>query len=291
MNKIKNSYTLAKISFGVLRSEKRILLAQVVFLSTLLTIIGILGYIFYNPGQFEKAVAGNFEFSDLSYLPIILAVIFIMALAYFLLDAVIAKLALAKIRKEEVATGEIIGLVTSKFRPIFEFTLLSSTIGGILRFADDYLPPYLNFGTYIASGAWNLASAFAIVNIVDGKVTTGIGATKKSVQDFTNAFGENIVVRVSVGIIMLLISLLWMLGGAIVTILLFSNDLTQASGVTALATIFGLIFILLINTAMESILKVMLYEYVTNGKETDVMEKNLFQQMINAKKARQVFSS
>ena len=169
---------------------------------------------------------------------------------------------------------------------------LAATLGAFLRFLEERLPWAGLLATRFVQGAWNLATVFAVVNIVDGQAKTGVEAAKKSVQQLTTAFGENITVRVGIGAISGIFVLLWLVVviiGLPVLLTIYLENLLIAGSV-AFVGVIVLLMALFFISVLESVLSVMLYEYTLHGNETAVIEKELFKQMISTKKARSVFS-
>jgi hypothetical protein len=295
MKALKTSYQLAQMSLSVIRQDLRIIGVHMVGTLILATGLSLIGYALYASGYFQ----GITMIDDETFVGIVtpastaalLAASIIGAFVYYFTEAYISSLVLSAIRGERIRLSTAAGKVHKNIIALIQFILLSTTVGVVLRALEEHLPWAGKLATYVALGAWNLGTIFAVTNIVDGNAKTGIEATRKSASLLMNSFGENIAVRISVGSIVSLVFFLW-------AILIFAG--TTAFVVYSVGALFvysilgigfvGLVGILFLGAALDSVITVMLYEYVQTGKETSTMNKELFKHMITPKKARAVFT-
>ncbi len=295
MKALKTSYQLAQMSLTVIRQDLRIIGVHMFGTIILAAGLSLIGYALYASGYFQ----GITMIDDETFVGIVtpastaalLGASLIGAFVYYFTEAYISSLVLSAIRGERIRLSTAVGKVHKNVKALIQFILLSTTVGVVLRALEEHLPWAGKLATYIALGAWNLGTIFAVTNIVDGNAKTGIEATRKSASLLMNSFGENIAVRIGVGSIVSLVFFLW-------AILIFAG--TTAFVVYSVGTLFvygilgvgfvGLVGILFLGAALDSVITVMLYEYVQTGKETSTMNKELFKHMITPKKARAVFT-
>lgn len=293
MKGLKDSYSLARASLSVIGKDKRIITAQIFGMICLVLITAVVGASLYVLGYFERVEISDLSFTELVTLHSVVAFIvwyFASLCVYYITEAYISACALQVVRKE----GAVVD--TPRIReylvPLLQFALISGTVGIFIRALEDKFPWFGSLSTYLALGAWNLATVFAVVAIVDKQANTGIEATKKSVSILSQSFGENIIVRVSVGVVLTLGILLWLLVFVAVIPLLavvLLGNLALAGWLAGIGVI-GLILLLFMSTVFDSVLTVMLYEYTRTGKEVAALDKELFRKMITSKKASAVFS-
>ena len=300
MKSLKSSVALARMSLSIVLRDMqilfRVLLVQVLSMLLLAVTVGVVGYGLYVSGYF-KAVDFQAEnpFLNLDTVRTVAALLCVYVIGMFVhyfSQAYISSFALAAIRNTKTSFREVHRQVFRNLNGLVQFTLMSATLGAFLRFLEDRLPWAGLLATRLVQGAWNLATVFAVVNIVDGQAKTGVEAAKKSVQQLTTAFGENVAVRVGLGAISGIFVLLWffvVIIGLPVLLSIYLQNLLIAGSV-AFVGVVVLIMVLFFISVLESVLSVMLYEYTLHGNETASIEKELFKQMITTKKARTVFS-
>jgi Family of unknown function (DUF6159) len=300
MKSLKSSTALARMSLSIVLRDMqilfRVLLVQAMSMLVLLVTVGVVGYGLYVSGYFSAVdFQAENPFQNLDKVQTVVALLGIYVVGVFVHNfskAYISTFALAAIRNTKTSFSAAHRHVSQNLRGLLQFILMSATLGVFLRALEDRLPWAGVLATRIVQGAWNLATVFAVVNIVDGQAKTGVEAAKKSVQQLTTAFGENITVRVGLGALSGIFVFLWLLVVVVGLPLLLTIYLQNLliAGSVAFAGVVVLVIVLFFISVLESILNVMLYEYTLHGNETITIEKELFKQMISTKKARSVFS-
>ncbi len=300
MKSIQSSVALTHMSLSIVLRDTKILLrflfVQAISMIVLLLAVGVVGYGLYALGYFKTIdFQAEDPFLNLDRTLTVAALLGMYVVGVFVHNfskAYISTFALAAIRNTKTSFSEVHRHVLQNVKGLSQFILMSATLGVFLRLLEDRLPWVGRIATYVVQGAWNLATVFAVVNIVDGQAKTGVEATKKSVQQLTAAFGENITVRIGLGVITGIFFITWLIVvviGLPILLIVYLGNLLIGGGV-ALVGVIMLVIALFIISVLESVLNVMLYEYTRNGNETIAMEKELFKQMISTKKARSVFS-
>ncbi len=296
MKALRNSLQLIKMSVSVMKQDMRILVIQLLSLVSLMTLTIAVGYTLFISGYFESI---DFEAEDpLANVNAVhtltaFAVLYLTSMfIYYFSQAYISSLVLGIIRNKKISIAETTTHVKNNVAGLTQFTLLSSTVGVVLSALEDRLPWAGALAARIAHGSWNLATAFAVVSIVDGQAKTGIEATKKSVSLLISAFGENIVVRIGlgaiVGITVLVILGVFVLILPLVAVIYVDNILVAGS--IAGFGILSLFLTLFLVSVLNSVITVMLYEYTIHGNDTSTIDKELFKQMVTPKKILGVFS-
>lgn len=293
MQALRNSYLLTKMSLSVIRNDKRIFFIQLISLLGLATLYVGVGYLVYSSAAVQEYIHNeNATELQLPYqtFGLFIAAYIVSMFFYYFSEAYISSLVLAAVRNQTVSLGQAISRVHRNARALVGFTLLSSTVGIVLKALEDRLPWAGKLATYVAQGAWNLATVFAVVTIVDDQAHTGVEATKRSVAILKNSFGENIVVRIGVGSIVGLTMLAWLAVAAIASIFAVSAGFVGVAAVVAGIGLAGLLALLFMTAALSSVLTVMLYEYTLHGNDASDMNKELFKSMITQKKAYSIFN-
>jgi len=295
MKKLKDSYALARASLFVIRQDMRIVLAQLFGFISLVLTTAVVGYGLYLTGYLDTVEITDDSVSGMvTVSSVIAAIIWYLACLciYHITEAYISQRALSVVRRGAPSESSSTNVpMREQIVPLVQFAVISGTVGILIKTFEDQFSWFRSLAAYLAQGAWNLATVFAIVMIVDGQARTGIEATKKSVGLLSRSFGESIAVRISIGSVLTLFVFLWLLVFVAVLPILAIIVLESivVAGWAAGIGLGGLVFVLFLSTVFDSVLTVMLYEYVRTGKETAALDKALFQQMITPKKAALVF--
>lgn len=292
MQKIKNSYQLAKLSLSIISNDSRLVWVQVMGLIVSLTFAVFFYYALYRAGYLEEYFVEESTNSPM-LISLILAVFYLTLITiYHLTEAMSIHLTLGQVRNERKTISSALDSIKNNIVGILQFSGISATVGVVLNTLEDRLPWFGAIAAAITQGAWNIATPFAIPHLIEGDATGGIDATRKSVSTFKNAFGENMLVRGGVGAFMTLVILLW------IAVFILCLPILATIYLNGLAVIFslgfgalGLVAIILGYATMNSVLTALLYEFAKNGKSLTTIDKEVFKSMLTPKKARSVFSN
>lgn len=292
MQKIKNSYQLAKLGFSIINNDLRLILVQIFSAIALLSVIVVFGYYFYQSGLLTPLL--NEETTTLP-LPLIIgliAVYLVSTIIYHLTEAVSIHLSLGQIRNDKKSLSSALSAVFGSLGGLLQFSFISATVGVVLKTLEEKLSWFGSLASHLTHGAWNIATPFAIPHLIEGEAKSGIDATRMSVKTFTTAFGENLLVRGGAGAFMGLAIVLWMI--------IFVMTLPIVAGIfvsdIAMVATFGfgfigLIVLALISATIGSVLTALLYQYAKDGNSPSNIDKEVFKSMLTPKKARSVFSN
>jgi hypothetical protein len=156
------------------------------------------------------------------------------------------------------------------FGRIFEWALLSATVGVLLRVIEDRLNWVASLIAAIAGVAWSLASTFVVPVLVYEDVGP-IEALKRSAQAFRRTWGETVIANLGLGLaftfLYLPIPLVLVGAGVAVTHLRHAGPAAIGFfvGLMLLCLIYGLILAILQNT-LQSIFLTACYQYATTGQ-------------------------
>lgn len=179
-----------------------------------------------------------------------------------------------------------------RFGSIAAFSLLSSTIGFILRLIEDRVPLAGKIVSWIFHATWSIASMFAVPVIVLGNKAIGpVAATKQSVNIVKKVWGESVVSQLGLGLIQMVYVLGWAASfAALMALLVLANTGMTVTVVLVVIFAIGLLAIGVIFSALSAIAKAAVYYYATTGKAPETFNKQLLQEAMTVKKARKIFA-
>ncbi|GIU69456.1 MAG: hypothetical protein KatS3mg002_0692 [Candidatus Woesearchaeota archaeon] len=264
MNAFQRSWEITKLSFDVIKKDKELILFPI--LGGIFSILFLLAMIF----PFFINILMPESVFGISLL--IMAFIIYFGLVFIATFFNVCAVYTIKTRFEgkNATFWDSIKFSISKIGLIFAWSIISATIGVILRILQDIAERMGDIGELIMKMmlsviglAWSLVSAF----VIPGMIYKNIGpitALKDSVQVFKKTWGESLIRYYGLGIIQFLM----ILTGMIITIIL--SLLTLSIPIISLIIILiGVLYIILIiaffNVA-NSVFNTALYVYATTGK-------------------------
>jgi len=260
MGRLGRGWELAKMSLGVIKKDKEILIFPFLSLVCMgIVVTGFIGGTFLAMGNLDSLVTGDF-YSLTS--PTGIAAV---ASAYFLLYFItvyfnVAVIGCAMIRFEggDPRVGDGFRISNRNLRSILKWTLIAATVGMILRVIEKKFKGIGGIIAGIAGMAWSVATFFAVPVFIYEK-TSLRGAIARSARILKQTWGEMIAGGLGLGVIFLLLGL-----AGIVPLIL---------GIVIGAPLIGFIIaisywlvLVCIGSAADSALKVALYRYATTGK-------------------------
>lgn len=266
MGRFDRSMLLLKSAWSVLKENKKLMLLPAISFLVSIIVLGsyLTGFaVFYiytlvdhvnlSPST-EKIIAGIFGF--IFYLTANLIIIFF--------NSVLVLAVNNRLNHREASLGVAFRMAFSKFGLIFKWSLISATIGLVLRHIEERVGIIGQWIINFIGLAWTVVSYFAIpVMVIENKGP--FDALKESAQILKKTFGESLM---GFGGISLIFILAYLLLGCILT---FSFTFWQdpefgllAKMGSIIATLTLLIMILLHST-LVTIFRVAIYRYASSG--------------------------
>lgn len=255
MNRIRNTWSLAKSSWGVLQKDK-----ELVWLPVMSFFIGVAAAaVFLIPAALTADDQGGF--SGVGYILAAIGGLLFIFIGVFFHGALVHGANERLTGGDPTVSSAIQGAVSRAHR-LAPWAIVIATVNVIIRIARDRLP-LGNFIGALAEGAWEVLT-FLVMPILIIEDIGPLDAVKKSSSYFKKTWGENIAARVGFGILgfvaMIPAVLLIVAGVAIGSI--------AAVVFIALAVVYiGVVVATL--SALSAIFQTALYWYATEGTVSD----------------------
>ena len=268
-NVFSRSWKITKLTFGVIKKDKEILLFPIIasILSVAFVLLMILPFILtYIAGE----VTGSVTVGALEW---VLLFILYLGLAFIAAFFAVAVVNTAKKRFEgdDATFWESIGVAFSKIHYIFLWSLVSATVGLVLKIIDRIAEKSKGAGKIILQIlrsllglVWSLATIFVIQGIVYHNLSP-FAAIKRSIEVLKKTWGESIIRYLGLGLIQFLFILLGLIIG-IPLIILFSviGSIIGILIIILLIIIYITLVSLIFNVA-NNVFNTALYVYATTG--------------------------
>jgi hypothetical protein len=262
------SFTLIRESWKVLSLDKEILLFPI--LSGIALLIVLLSFVI--PIFFLGFISNAGPMAlGAWYIPVLF--LFYLLCYFIIIFFNAALIACARIRLTGGNPVFMDGIRSSMAHigPIFLWSLVSATVGLVLRLLEDRFNNII--GQIVLSligAAWSLITYFVIpVMIFEEKGT--FAAMKESIGLFRKAWGESIIGQASISIVFVILALVGLIP---VGIALLSGSSTVFIVLVAVYVIY-LAVLMVIATALQGIYNTALYLYAKTGTVPDAFTKEM----------------
>lgn len=257
MGVFSRSYRIFKESLAVLREEKMLILFPIISgLVMILLTLGLLVPLYYLTGIKEGTVENN----PLFYL---FFFIFYFAGYFVIIFFNTGLIACAHLRLNGMDPSFEDGLqfALENAGKIAGWALISATVGLLLNMIRERAGLIGRIGVGIVGVAWNLITFFVIpVFVFEGSGV--IQSIKKSAVLFKRTWGENVVLRFSVGLILALLGLLGILPVALAVMTGSTRVIIAASDMVA---VYWMVLFIL-GASLNGIFAAALYNYASTGE-------------------------
>jgi hypothetical protein len=263
--RLRIGWQLTKVSLGVLRKEKGLIILP--FLALLISgaVWGIfLGTIFFLVAPTDPT--GSWAFY--AGLAIVYFLTFFISI-YF--NAAVIGAAMIRLNGGDPTIGDGLKAARQNIRRIAGWALLSATIGLVLRAISERFGWIGRIIAGVAGAAWNIATYFVVPVLLFEKLRPW-AAVKRSASLLRQAWGEAFGGYITLGVVFVLLALpalLFILLGAVIGNV---NGVLVGLGV---AIVYWLI-LALVGSAAQSVLVTALYRYATTGQMGFGFPQDLF---------------
>lgn len=277
--RIKTSWILLKQSLKVLQNNKQLIRYPFMggLVSLLVTVL-VAGFFIFGGDTFTVGsvdASGKVGSALTGYGIALSAVYYVLTFfVIFLYNAGLAAHVLDIFRGKSEPYGHYMKIARSKWLPILIYSIITATVGFILRTIEERFKFVGYFIRRIFGTLWALANLFTIPVIVESDVSAPT-AIKQSTHLFLSRWGENIAARITFGGIAFGLYFLIIVPTLILTIMLGANF--GGAGYIVDVVIFVLVTIIFatIETAAESVLSTALYFYAKYEQIPGAFESEL----------------
>jgi len=285
----KGGFLLARASWWTLTLDKEMVLFPILSAVTTMIALGVIGLISVLTGLVNLDQLGNDintppNFYSVKGVIFVFISYLVIALVTNFFGASIIASALHRFRGNDPTISYGISEAKKHFGSIFWFSLLSATVGLVIRFLEDKFSWAGKLAAFLSDVAWAIMTLFAIPVIVDSKEPIGpITTIKKSTAVFKKVWGTNFTGNIGMGVVFLLAFLLWLAASAAIVFGLFSIYPLSIVVSVPLVTIAFILFISITST-LSSIFQAALYHYAITGESTLQFDKKLLRAAFKPKK-------
>ncbi len=277
---IGRSWNLAKESLGVIRKDPELMIFPVISFIAAVVVAGILSMLAF----FTDSFGGN---NGISALGIVLVLLFYFLTYFVTIYFQVALVASVKLRLSggNPTLGYGISEANKRLGAITSWAVIAAIVGLILQLLEGAARRSRGgLGSIVAQiaiglvgMAWSLATLF-VIPIIAYEGVGGFEAIKRSAGVIKRRWGEAVVGRAGIGLVMWVLAIL--VGGifGIIGILLLTSGGTAGTvaGILFISiAVLGVLSIVALTATLQSVYTAALYEYATKGQPSASFSKDV----------------
>ncbi len=279
IGRLRASFLLFKESWRFLRADKELLLVPILSLVFSLVLIGIWTTLVTLAGGSVIDFAGEERAMQTSEYVFMFGVYVIAAFSLALAQATIVHIVYVRAHGGNASLMDGISRAFSNFTALFVWSLITSTVGVILKTISERSALIGKIVTALLGAAWAILTFFVIpIMVLDKK--SAFSAIPTSAQLFKKTWGEMLVANVTLGLVFMVAHIVMFL--SFIGILIYAGSTLNSVLliVSIVSIVVWLILATLVHSALEGILKTLLYIYAAENIVPANFNKELLESML-----------
>lgn len=274
-DRMANGWELTKASLRVLRMDKELLVFPMVSSICCLLVLASFVVPLWN-SQYMAIVVDDHQapHDPLAY-AIAFAFYFVNYFVIVFFNSALVACAIIRFKGGDPTLADGFRAATNRLPQILAWSLVSATVGVLLRAVESRAEKVGQIISAILGGAWSIATYFVVPVLVVERVDP-ITAVKRSLSVLRQTWGESLTANFGIGLVtflaMLLFGVVPVVGGAFA----LAASVPLGAGLIALG-IVGFLAVGLVSSTLDSILLAALYLYAAEGQVPQHFDKALFE--------------
>ncbi|MBY0538113.1 hypothetical protein K2P47_01795 [Patescibacteria group bacterium] len=279
IGRLRASFLLFKESWRFLKADKELLLVPI--FSTVFSgiLIGLLTLVLItSSSSYDKLVTGNEGLGYSEYI-FMFGVYVVSAFSLALAQAIIVHIVYVRAHGGNATLGNGIARAFANWVPLLLWAVITSTVGMALRFISERSALVGRIVAGLLGAAWSILTFFVVPILILQKKTP-FTAVSASATLFKKTWGETLVANVTLGLVFMVAHLVVL--ASFVGLLIYGVSTQNA--VLLISSIVGVLLWLLIATlvysALQGILKTLLYIYAAEDVVPENFNRELLESML-----------
>ena len=276
-----------KGSWHALMLDKEILAYPILGILVSLPVVALLGV-----AEFNNQAAGNTSTQHYSSYGVIAVLYILLAIINAFFSSALIAAVLHRFKGEDPTLRYGLSAAKARFGSIALFTLVSSTVGLVLRYIGERVPFAGWIITLFLNAAWSFATIFALPIIVTSPVPVAPNkAVMESAGLIKRVWMESAVISLGIGFISFLLVIGTLIGFGGIGAAGIMLHLPVALGIAwAILGVLSLITLVFVLSTLSAIAQAAVYHYAVTGESPINFDRRLLQAAMTPKKARRLFS-
>ncbi len=258
MGRIRRSWELGKISWGVLRSDKTLAAFPVISGIVTLAVLGVFAALVGLTGV--DTTDGQESLEAIGYVFIVVGYIVLAFVTTYFTAALVAG-ANEVLEGRPTTLGASFASANAKLHRLLPWAIVQATVSMIIQAIEDRLGPLGQIIAGLLGAAWAVVT-FLTIPIIMLEDLGPWNALKRSGTLLKQTWGENIVAQIGFGLLGLVVALP---GIAIIAIGVATGSVAAAVAIGIVGAIW-LAIVAVVIAAMSGIYRTALYRYAVDGR-------------------------
>lgn len=259
MGRMSRGWQLTKLSFGVIRKDKEILLFPVISGLMLIAIAAS----FLVPWFLVTDISGGDP--GIVFYTFWIAYYFIAFTVSTFFNVAMMGCAMMRLEGGDPTISYGLSFAAGRLKYIVEWALVAATVGLILRALEQRAGLIGKIVIGLVGLAWSIATYFVLPVLAFEKLTP-FKAMRRSASVLKSSWGEALFSNLGIGLIFFLLALAGLGVLFLGVYLLVATGSIAAIIVCAVIAVLYWIFLAILSTAVSAVLMTALYRYATTGK-------------------------
>ena len=281
MGKFARSWALAKASYGVLCSDKELLVFPLVSAIAVLVVAASFVLPMFGLGTFEQ-LAGSDGLPPLFYLWLF-AFYLVQYFVIFFFNAALVGAAMIRLDGGDPSVADGLRIARRKWLPILGYAAIAATVGMLLRALEQRAGFLGRIVVGFIGVAWTVATYLTVPVLVVRDVGP-VEAVKESTTLLARTWGENLIGNGGIGLAMGLLNVAVLLVGLVLAGALFAQGLLVPALAVAVVAVLAILALALVQAALSGIYSAALYRFAVEGDAPNgfdgVMLREAFQRKV-----------
>ena len=262
MGRFARSWALAKASFGVLRSDKELLVFPMISAVAVVLVVASFALPVFGLGLYQ-GLAGEDGVAPLGYV-LAFAFYLVQYFVIFFFNTALVGAAMMRLDGGDPTVADGLRIARGKWPQILGYAAIAATVGLLLRAVEERAGFVGRIVVGLIGVAWTVATFLAVPVLVARDVGP-VEAVKESASLLGRTWGENLIGNGGLGLAMMLLNfaVLLVFGGA--TVLFATNGMAAMAVAAVVVGVLVLLGLALVQAALSGIYSAALYRYAVQG--------------------------
>ncbi len=274
LGKFQASKMIVKQSWNVLNKDMEIMWFPILsFIGTLLAVVimGVLFFFIALGGHPEALRNDHVEFNNIAVYGTLLIYYIVVFFISNFFQAALLTIVQGRFDGKDLSFRDGLRNASKNFTKLFYWSLISATVGVILRTIEDKFKFIGRIISSLLGAAWALLTYFSLPSLVIGNVSVK-DSFKESAALIRKTWGETLIVNFGVGLFFGLLTFILcaLTIGSIVLVPTYQMIITSI-----ILLVLAFFMMIIISSTLSSIFKLALYNYAKNGKVPEGFSEEL----------------
>lgn len=262
MGKFARSWALAKASFGILRSDKELLVFPAISAVAVVLVVASFALPVFGLGLY-RGMAGDDGVAPLGYL-LAFAFYLVQYFVIFFFNTALVGAAMIRLDGGDPTVADGLRIARGKWPQILGYAAIAATVGLLLRAIEERAGFIGRIVIGFIGVAWTVATFLAVPVLVARDVGP-VDAVKESASLLGRTWGENLIGNAGLGLVMLLVNVAVVLVFGAITVFFASQAMAVLAVAAVVIGVLVLLGLALVQAALSGIYSAALYRFAVQG--------------------------